>query len=87
MTNNKITERNYHVRKFSKVVFGFEEHQENAPYGLGYPSTLRKISDNHVLSHPAEAYDAANLALTGRVKTDDISWYVPPCTLNTSNLK
>ena len=70
-----------------KDVFGFAEHQDNFTYGLGYKLTLQRNSDYHVLSHPAQANDAANLALAGRVFIDDISWYVPQYTLSISNQK
>ena len=33
-----------------------------------------RISDNHVLSHPAEANDAANPVLARRVVVDVIGW-------------
>ena len=45
------------------------------------------LVDKHVFSHPAEAYDAANLALAGRVTIDDISWYVPHYTPSIPNQK
>ena len=35
LTINKTTKGNYHVRIFSKDVFGFAEHQDNCTYGLG----------------------------------------------------
>ena len=52
---------------------------------MGYKLTLQRNSDNHVLSHPAQAIDAANLALAGRVIIDDISWFVPHYTPSISN--
>ena len=54
---------------------------------MGYKSTLQRNSDNHVLSHPTQANDAANLALAGRVIVDVISWYVPHYTPSISNQK
>ena len=54
---------------------------------MGYNLTLRRNSDNHVLSHPAQANDPANLALAGRVVIHDISLYVSHYTPNTSNQK
>ena len=49
--------------------------------------TIQRNSDKHVLSHPAQANDAANLALAGRVLVDDISWYVPLYTPSITNQK
>ena len=54
---------------------------------MGYKLTLQRNSDNHVLSHPAQANDAENLALEGRVIIDDISLYVPHYTPSISNQK
>ena len=54
---------------------------------MGYKLTLQRNSDNHVLSHPAQASYAANLALAGRVIIDDISWCVPHYTSRISNQK
>ena len=85
--NNKSTKGIYPVRIHLKDIFGFAEHQDKCTYGLGYQLTLQGNSDNHVLSHPAQANDAANLALAGRVIIDDISWYVPHYTPNISNQK
>ena len=42
-----------------------------------YELTIQINSDNHVLSHPAGANDAANFALAGSVIIDDISRCVP----------
>ena len=44
-------------------------------------------SDNHVISHPAQANDAANLALAGKVIRGDINSYVPHDTPSISNQK
>ena len=73
MTNNKTTGGNYHVRVYSKGFFGFGEYQDNSSYGLGYKLTLQRNIDNHVLSYPAQANDARNIALAGTVFIDDLS--------------
>ena len=54
---------------------------------MGYRLTLQRNSDNHVLVHLAQAYDAANLALAGSVIIDDISLYTPHYTPSISNQK
>ena len=77
LTNSKRIKRNYHVRIYLKDVCGFAEHQDKCTYGLGYILTLQRKCDIHVLSHPAQTNDAANLALLGRVTIEDPSWYVP----------
>ena len=87
LTNNKQTKGNYHVRIHLKIVFGSAEHHDNCTYGLGYKLTLQRKSDNHVLSDPAQANDAANLALARRVIIDDISLCVPHYTPSISNQK
>ena len=87
LTNNKSTKGNCHVRIYLKDVFGFAEHQDNCTYGLGYNLTLQRNSDNHVLSHRAAATNANNLALTGRIIIEDLSWYVPHYTPSVSNQK
>ena len=87
LTKNKTTKGNYHVRIYSKDVFGFAQDQENCTYGWGYKLTLQRNSDNHVLGHLAQADDATNLALAGRVIIDDIGWYVPHYIPNISNQK
>ena len=87
MTINKRTKGNYHVRNDSKVVLSLAEHQHNCTYSLGYKLTLQRESDNHVICHPAEANDAANLALAGRVILYDISLSFPHHTPNMSNQK
>ena len=77
LTHCKTTKGNYYVRiYFRYLFFGFGEHQDNCTYRLGYKLSLQRNSDNHVLSHPAGANDAANVALAGRVFLDDISLYV-----------
>ena len=63
------------LKKFLKDVFGLTEHQDKCTHGVTYKLTLQRNSDNHLLSHPAVANDAANLVLAGRVIKDDISWY------------
>ena len=87
LTNNKSTKGNYHVRIYLKDVFGFADYHDNCTYGLGYKLTLQRNSDNHELSHPAQAHDAANLALAGRVIINDKSLYVPHYTPSVSNQK
>ena len=85
LTNNKTTKDKYHVKIYFKDVFGFAGHQDNCTYGLGYKLTLQRKNENHKLSHPAQANDATNLALAGRVITDDMSlyvWHYTPCTTN-----
>ena len=62
LTNNKTTKGNYHVRIYSRNIFGFAEHQDNCTYGLGYKLTLQRNSDNHASSHRAGATTADNLA-------------------------
>ena len=87
LTNNKTTKGIYLVRFYLKDVFGFAEHHDNCTYGLGYKLTLQRIGDNHVLSHPPQANDAANVALAERVLIDDISWYDPHYSPIISNQK
>ena len=66
LTKNRKTKGVYHVRNYSKDVFGFAEHQDNCTCGLGYKLPLQRISDNHVLSHWAGANDAAFFLSAGR---------------------
>ena len=87
LTNIKRTKGNYYVRIYLKGVFGFSEHQDNCTYGLGYTLTLQRNSDNHVLSHPAQAIDADYLVLARRIYINDISLYIPHYTPNISNQK
>ena len=87
LTDKETTKGNYHVRIYLKDLFGFAEHHNNCSYWLGYKLTLQRNSDNDVLSHPAQANDAANLTLAGRVIIDDNSWYFPPYTPSISNQK
>ena len=54
---------------------------------MGYILTLQGHKDNHVLTHPAKANDAANLALAGRVIIDNIILYIPHYTPSISNQK
>ena len=70
-----------------KDVFCFAENRDDCTFGLGYKLTLQRNSDNHVLSHPPQANDAANLASAGRVFIEDLSWYVPHFTLSVKNQK
>ena len=83
MTDIKSTKGIYLVRTFLEDVFSYEEHQEDATYGLGYKLTLQRLSDDQVLSHVA-ATNAANLALAGSLFINDISWFVPQYTPNIS---
>ena len=87
LTNKKLTERKYHVRIYSKVVLNFADRQDKCSYSLGYELTLRRYRNNHVLSHPARANDAENVALAGSFIIDVISLYVPRYTTNISNQK
>ena len=53
-----------------KEVFGFAEHQEKAPYGLGYKLTLTRNKDEAVIDKVAGIAEA-------RIKIDHIHWFVP----------
>ena len=77
LTDNKTTKGNYHVRIYLNYISGFAEHHNKCSYGLCYKLTLQRKNDIHVLSHPAQANDAANLASAERVIIDDITWYIP----------
>ena len=46
LTNNKTQKRNYHLRTYSKNVFGFSDYQLKGTYGLGFKLTLTRINDN-----------------------------------------
>ena len=70
LTNNKTQKGKYHVRIYSKDVFGFAEYHEKATYGLGYKLTLTRNSDNAVLNKA----NATNIA---KIKINAIEWYVP----------
>ena len=48
LTHSKNQECKYHIRNMLRDVFGFAEHQEKAPSGLGYKLTLTRFSDNSV---------------------------------------
>ena len=87
LTNKKTTKGNYLVRIYLKEIFGSAEQQDICTYGLGYKLTLHRKSDNHVLSHRAQANDAANFALAGIVIIEDLSWYVLHYTPIISNQK
>ena len=76
LTNNILTKCNYDVRIYRKDFCSFAEHQDKGSNGLGFKLTLQGNSTNHILSHHAEANDAANLALAGSVIIDEISLYV-----------
>ena len=54
---------------------------------MGYKLTLQRNIDNHVLSNPAKANDAPNLALARGPNMDDISLYVPHYTPSISSQK
>ena len=69
VTNIKNTKGKYHVRVYSKDVFGFAEHQEKATYGLGYKLTLTRSNDNAVLNKD----NAINI---GKYKNNSIEMYV-----------
>ena len=75
LTDNKKIKGKYHVRIYLRDVFGFAEHQEKAPYGLGYKLTLTRNSDNGVLNK-------ADATTIGKVKINAIEWYVPHYTLS-----
>ena len=77
LTNKKTTKGHYHVRIFLKDVLSFAKHQDKRTCCLGYKLKLQTNSDNLVISHPAAANDAANLALAGSVILDDINLCVP----------
>ena len=87
MTDNKSTKGKCHVGIYFEDVFGFAEYQDNCTYGLGYKLTLQRNSDKHVLCHPAQTNDAANIALAGRVLIDDLNWCFPHYTPSISNQK
>ena len=85
MSNSEQTKGIYLVRIFLIDVVVFAGHQYKCSIGLGYKLTLQRNSDNHVLSHPAQAKDAINIALADRVSRDDISLYMPHYTPSLSN--
>ena len=49
IVNNKNTKGEYHLRIMHRDVFGFDEHQENVTFGLGYKMTLTRNTDTPVL--------------------------------------
>ena len=67
---NKNIKGKYHVKIMLKDVFGFEEHQEKATYGLGYKLTLTRNKDDAVIDKAGGIADA-------RIRIDHIHWYVP----------
>ena len=69
LTKNKSQKEKYHVRVYLKDVFGFDEYQPKATYGLGYKLTLARNSDNAVLNKD----NAINI---GKIKIIAIEWYV-----------
>ena len=87
MTNNKTITGKYHVRIYLNGFFSFAEYHDLCIYVLRYKLILNRGSDNHVMSHPAGANGAANLALAGRIFIEDKSLYVPHNTLIISNQK
>ena len=58
---------------FQNVFLVLQKISINALMVLGYKLTLQRNSDNQVLIHPAQAEDAANLALAGRIIINGIS--------------
>ena len=72
----KQIQENIILEFFWKVFFGFAELHDFWTYSLRYKLILKRASDNHVISHPAGANGATNLALAGRVIIEDISLYV-----------
>ena len=70
LTNNKNVKRKYHVKVYSKDIFGFAEHQEKATYGLGYKLMITRACDNAVLIK-------TNATPIGKIKINRIEWYVP----------
>ena len=70
LTNKKTRKGKYHVRIYSKDVFGFAEYQEKGTYGLGYKLTLTRNTDNAVLNKN-------NAINNGRIKINAIERYVP----------
>ena len=75
LSNNKTIKGKYHIRIYLKDIFGFAEHQEKGTYGLGYKLTLTRNTDNAVLNKD-------NAVVNGRVKINNIDWYVPHYTPN-----
>ena len=67
---NKNIKGKYHVKIMLKDVFGFAEHQEKAPYGLGYKLTLTRNKDDAVIDKAGGIADA-------RIRIDHIHWHVP----------
>ena len=63
------------------------EYQDNCTYGLGHKLIIQRKIDNHALSHPAGAVDAANFVFARRVNIDDQSLYVPHYTPGILNQK
>ena len=70
LTNNKNIEGKYHLRIYSRDIFGFAEHQETTTYGLGYKLTLTRNTDNAVLNK-------ANATNNAKIKINSLEWYVP----------
>ena len=71
LTNNKKKiKRNYHVRIYSKDIFGFNENQVKGRYGLGYILTMTRNIDSAVLNKD-------NATNNAKIKINNIHCYVP----------
>ena len=75
LTNIKTQKGKFHVRIYLKDIFGFDEYQEKATFGLGYKLTLTRNSDNAVLNK-------GNAIKNGKIKVNAEEWYVPHYTLS-----
>ena len=68
LTNNQNIKGKYHMKIYLEDIFGFAEHQEKAPYGLGYKLTSTRNWDNVVSNKTnATAFD--------KIKINSIEWY------------
>ena len=75
--SDDFTRGNLNVSIFSRDIFGFAQHKENATYGLGYRLIIKRNIDSIAIVH--------GLLRDGNrehITLNDISWYVPH---NTSN--
>ena len=70
LTTNKIQKGKFHVRNYLKDIFGFAECQEKGTFELGYKLTLKRKTDNSVLSK-------ANATIVGKIKIIAIESYMP----------
>ena len=77
LTNNENIKGRYHVRIYSKDVFGFAEWQQKATYGLGYKLTLTRNNDNAVINKD-------NAVNNAKIKINSVEWYVPHYTASMS---